>query len=85
MANAGLGVLMPLCHITSLLSPHAPTHKTQALHAGFVQCDEDVNAKYKQSGTTATLAVQVSRAVLATGGGGRDPQRATCWRGLLPD
>eukprot|EP00198_Chlamydomonas_reinhardtii_P004024 XP_001693360.1 protein phosphatase type 2C [Chlamydomonas reinhardtii] len=35
------------------------TRLPKALHAGFVQCDEDVNAKYKQSGTTATLAVQV--------------------------
>ncbi|KAG2444124.1 hypothetical protein HYH02_009065 [Chlamydomonas schloesseri] len=33
----------------------------KALHAGFVQCDEEVMAKFKSppSGTTATLAVQV--------------------------
>ncbi|EFJ42787.1 hypothetical protein VOLCADRAFT_121483 [Volvox carteri f. nagariensis] len=31
----------------------------KALHAGFVQCDEDVNSRHKSSGTTATLAVQV--------------------------
>ncbi|GIL48008.1 hypothetical protein Vafri_4730, partial [Volvox africanus] len=31
----------------------------KALHAGFVQCDEDVISRHKTSGTTATLAVQV--------------------------
>ncbi|GLC58862.1 hypothetical protein PLESTB_001409100 [Pleodorina starrii] len=31
----------------------------KALHAGFVQCDEDVISRHKASGTTATLAIQV--------------------------
>ncbi|GIL74972.1 hypothetical protein Vretifemale_4816 [Volvox reticuliferus] len=31
----------------------------KALHAGFVQCDEDVISRHKTSGTTATMAVQV--------------------------
>ncbi|KXZ45179.1 hypothetical protein GPECTOR_57g469 [Gonium pectorale] len=31
----------------------------KALHAGFVECDAEVISRYKESGTTATLAVQV--------------------------
>ncbi|KAG2436825.1 hypothetical protein HXX76_006347 [Chlamydomonas incerta] len=31
----------------------------KALHAGFVQCDDEIMTKFKSSGTTATMAVQV--------------------------
>ena len=39
--------------------PALPLPSPQALHAGFVECDDECLKRFKHSGTTATLAVCV--------------------------
>ncbi len=53
---SGLGSSPIHCHGSN---PPPARPPFQALHAAFVACDEEITAKHKASGTTATLAVQV--------------------------